>query len=169
VVFACKVPVISAVGHETDTTIIDYVADLRASTPSAAAELAVTDVREILGEVAAYQDTLEQFMERVIERKREQMRHLELGLKAVSPAGRLRERNRLPGKRRLREKGRFPGRNRTWTMPTSRKRRIRSRRRAWAGCPCSSGRQEIDRKRRESETKETNEMRQSPDGTGGAG
>lgn len=54
-VFHCSVPIISAVGHETDTTIIDYVADLRAPTPSAAAEMAVYEYQKIENALQEYQ------------------------------------------------------------------------------------------------------------------
>ena len=57
-VFASNIPIISAVGHETDTTIIDFVSDLRAPTPSAAAELAVYDVRTLFAQLEAYQSAL---------------------------------------------------------------------------------------------------------------
>ena len=90
-VFQCTVPVISAVGHETDTTIIDFVSDLRAPTPSAAAELAVTDIREIFGELTAYRDELNRAMDRLLREKHSQVERLNLRLKALSPASRIRE------------------------------------------------------------------------------
>ena len=94
-VFQCSVPIISAVGHETDTTIIDFVSDLRAPTPSAAAELAVADIREILGELADYREDLNRAMDRLLREKRSQVEHLSLRLKAASPGSRIREKRML--------------------------------------------------------------------------
>jgi exodeoxyribonuclease VII large subunit len=90
-VFDCSIPIISAVGHETDTTIIDYVSDLRAPTPSAAAELAVADVREILGNLASYQDVLVKKIRHRVQRERDAVRHMERQLQLLSPASRIRE------------------------------------------------------------------------------
>ena len=90
-VFDCTVPIISAVGHETDTTIIDYVADLRAPTPSAAAELAVTAASDIDQEILSGQERLYRQMDRVLQRKRQQAEQREMRLKYLSPANRIRE------------------------------------------------------------------------------
>lgn len=94
-VFDCSIPIISAVGHETDTTIIDFVADMRAPTPSAAAELAVADIREILGQMFSYGDALGRRMRHIVEGRRMRLANMELKLKAASPAGRIRERKMM--------------------------------------------------------------------------
>lgn len=90
-VFDCTVPVISAVGHETDTTIIDYVADLRAPTPSAAAELAVQKVSDIEAEILGRQERLYGQMDSILRRKRQQAEQLKMRLGYLSPASRIRE------------------------------------------------------------------------------
>lgn len=74
--FACPIPIISAVGHETDTTIADLVADLRAPTPSAAAELVAPSQNELLGNLAYFRETLTMLVSREIEKRQQQLDNL---------------------------------------------------------------------------------------------
>lgn len=90
-VFDCSVPIISAVGHETDTTIIDFVSDMRAPTPSAAAELAVADIREILQTIEGYGNRLTRSMQQSVRTYREGLHGYEMRLKYLNPMSRIRD------------------------------------------------------------------------------
>ena len=90
-VFDCSVPIISAVGHETDTTIIDYVSDLRAPTPSAAAELAVYDVNVLLEQLTGAKEQLAILMDRRFRMFKMQMEQKKQLLNSLSPMAKVRE------------------------------------------------------------------------------
>ena len=84
-IFECRTPVISAVGHETDTTIADFVSDLRAPTPSAAAELSVYDVKNLEAMLAGMHSDMVQSMLAKIEAGRMLIKQKELLLQQVHP------------------------------------------------------------------------------------
>lgn len=75
-IFACKTPVISAVGHETDFTICDFVADRRAPTPSAAAEIAVPDMQDLKRQLSMISSSLKTRMGEIIGFKRQYLQSL---------------------------------------------------------------------------------------------
>ncbi len=90
-IFECKVPVISAVGHETDTTIADFVADLRAPTPSAAAELAVYDIRELSERLYGLREMLRRGMDGKLREASMQLQNRKTRLRYLSPLSQIRE------------------------------------------------------------------------------
>lgn len=84
-------PVISAVGHETDFTIADFVADLRAPTPSAAAELSVPEISNLIDNIEAKYNRLETLILKSINNYKEDLKHLNRDLKYYSPINQLRD------------------------------------------------------------------------------
>ena len=90
-IFNCKVPIISAIGHETDFTIADFVSDLRAPTPSAAAELAVYDVNYMIDKLHNFKNLLRRSMDQKISKYRYFLENSKVKLQYLSPRNQIRE------------------------------------------------------------------------------
>lgn len=90
-IFDCEIPIISAVGHETDTTIADFVADMRAPTPSAAAELVVFEIERVEEQLQASENRLYSLMQMRLQNYKARVVSYEARLKTMSPENKLRE------------------------------------------------------------------------------
>ena len=88
-VFNASTPIISAVGHETDFTLTDFVADMRAPTPSAAAELAVTEVAAVENKIFEYERRLKQQMMYSLTAKRDYLERLKLQMEYLNPVNQI--------------------------------------------------------------------------------
>lgn len=93
-IFNCRISTISAVGHETDWTIVDFVADMRAPTPSAAAELAVFDYRQVQDKLYEYNRRMQNSLYNKLELSRQKLNSYKLKLDYLSPEHRLNENRR---------------------------------------------------------------------------
>lgn len=85
-IFNCQKPIISAVGHETDFTLSDFVADVRAATPTQAAVIATPDQYELLQQIKQYEYTLSRYIKQYIEHQKKQLNHISSYYKFKQPS-----------------------------------------------------------------------------------
>lgn len=90
-IYSMKTPVISAVGHETDFTIADFVSDLRAPTPSAAAELCVPDIYHLIENIDDMHQKLETALRKHMDRRQSEIAYLKKNINYFNPLNKLKE------------------------------------------------------------------------------
>ena len=90
-IYEVQTPIISGTGHEVDTTIADYAADLRAATPTAACELAVPDIREVMEGITNREYTLRTLLKQVVRRYQMKLQHYQITIANFDPRFQLQE------------------------------------------------------------------------------